>query len=314
MGLDLEHRRIRLSGGELAYADLGEGPPVLLLHGFPTSSFLWRREAWLLAQRMRVIVPDLLGYGRSEKPAGGIDLSEPAQAGYMRELLAELGIQELAVVGHDLGGAVAQMLALDIGPAVRALVLLDSACFDAWPIEGVRMLQAATPEQETAEFVESVVRLTFDLGIAHQGRIDEAAMEAYVAPWVEDPGAFFRAVRAITGRGLAGREGELAGLDIPVFVIWGEEDPFLAPELAERLGETFPGGTVALLPGCSHFVNEDAPQTVGPLLYEYLRARYLGDRHDHAGVQGGSSNERSEAAADPLARRRSAEGGTSRRS
>jgi len=283
-GLELEYRRVTTSGGELAFADLGEGPPVLLLHGFPTSSFLWRREAWLLAQRMRVIAPDLLGYGRSEK-APAADLSERAQAGYVRDLLADLSIEEMAVVGHDLGGGVAQLLLLDPGPAVRALVLVDSVCFDAWPIEGVKMLQAATPQQETAEFVESVIRLTFDLGISHQGRIDEPTLRAYLNPWLEDPPAFFRAARGITGRGLAEREQELRASDIPTFVIWGEDDQFLDSELGERLGETIPGSTVALLPGCAHFVNEDAPQVVGPLLYEYLRSRYLGDRHAHAGFE-----------------------------
>lgn len=281
VGLDLEHTIVEVSGGRLAYADLGQGPPVLLLHGFPTSSFLWRREAWLLAQRMRVIVPDLLGYGRSDKPKD-TDMSETAQAGYVRELLSVLGIDELAVVGHDLGGAVAQMLALDDGPGVRALVLLNSACFDAWPIEGVRMLQATTSGQETSEFVESVVRLTLDLGVAHRGRIDEPTTKGYLDPWLEEPAAFFRAARAITGRGLTGREQELAALDTPAFVIWGEDDPFLDAELAERLGDTIGGSTVALLPGCSHFVNEDAPQTVGPLIYEYLRSRYVGDGHAHA--------------------------------
>jgi 2-hydroxymuconate-semialdehyde hydrolase len=281
VGLDLEPERVRVSGGELACAELGEGPPVLLLHGFPTSSFLWRREAWLLAQRMRVIVPDLMGYGRSEKPEGA-DLSEPAQAGYVRELLAALGVEELAVVGHDLGGGIAQMLALEGGPDVQALVLLDSVCFDAWPIEGVKMLQAIAPDQETAEFVESVIRLTLDFGICHKGRIDEPTTQGYLDPWLEEPAAFFRAVRGITGRGLADREQELTGLDIPVLVIWGEDDPFFDSSLGERLGETIPGSTVALLPGCSHFVNEDAPQTVGPLVYEYLRSRYLGDRHGHA--------------------------------
>jgi 2-hydroxymuconate-semialdehyde hydrolase len=278
---ELQHNRISVSGGELAYADLGEGPPVLLLHGFPTSSFLWRREAWLLAQRMRVIVPDLLGYGQSQKPSDA-DLSEPAQAGYVRELLAHLGIEQLAVVGHDLGGAVAQMLALDPGPDVRALVLVDAACFDAWPIEGVRMLQSATPDQESPEFVESVIRLTFDLGVAHAGRVDEESLQAYAAPWLADPAAFFRAARGITGLGLARREEELGALDVPVFVIWGEDDPFLESSLGERLGETLPGSTVGMLPGCSHFVTEDAPQTVGPLIYEYLRSRYLGDHHSHA--------------------------------
>jgi 2-hydroxymuconate-semialdehyde hydrolase len=277
-----EHRRFLASGGEMAYVDIGEGPPVLLLHGFPTSSFLWRREAWLLAQRMRVIVPDLLGYGRSVA-AVGADRSEPAQAGYVRELLDHLRIPELAVVGHDIGGAVAQMLALDDGLDVRAMALLDSACFDAWPVEGVKMLQALTPEQQTAEFAEELVRLTFELGMAHRERLDEPDLRSYLEPWTRDPGGLFRAVRAITGRGLAGREAALAGLDAPVLIMWGEEDPFLEAELAERLGDVLPGSTVALLPGCSHFVTEDAPQTVGPLIYEYLRARYLGDVHHHAG-------------------------------
>lgn len=282
--IPLELRRVRVSGGEMAYADLGTGPPVLLLHGFPTSSFLWRREAWLLAQRMRVIAPDLIGYGQSAMP-DGVDLSEPRQAGYVRELLDQLGIRELAVVGHDIGGAVAQMLALDERLHVRALTLLDSACFDAWPVEGVRMLQDVTAEAETSAFAEEVVRLVFDLGVSHRDRVDEATLQAYLEPWVRNPGALFRAARAITGEGLAGRETELAAIDAPVLILWGEDDPFLGFDLAERLGDVFPGSAVALLPGCSHFVTEDAPQTVGPLIYEYLRARYLGQTHHHAGTK-----------------------------
>lgn len=276
-----ERMRARVSAGELAYVDMGEGPPVLFLHGFPTSSFLWRREAWLLAQRTRVIVPDLLGYGESDKPADA-DLSERAQAGYAQELLEHLGVREVAVVGHDLGGAIAQMLALDGTTDVRALVLVDSACFDAWPVEGVRMLRATPPEQETAELAADVVRLAFDAGMGHRERIDEADLRRYVEPWTKDPRSLFRAARAISGEGLAGRDRELAGLAAPVLVIWGEDDPFLDASLAERLGEALPGSAVALLPGCSHFVTEDAPQTVGPLIYEYLRARYLGEAHGHA--------------------------------
>jgi 2-hydroxymuconate-semialdehyde hydrolase len=281
MSLELSLRSARVSAGELAYVDMGDGPPVLLLHGFPTSSYLWRREAWLLAQRMRVIAPDLLGYGESDKPEDA-DLSEIAQAGYVRELLTMLSVDELAIVGHDIGGAIAQLLALGGELAVRTLVLLDSDCFDAWPIEGVKMLQAATPEQETPGFVEEILRLTFDLGVSHRDRVGESTIEAYLRPWRTDAGAFFRAARGITGRGLSGREAELADLDQRVLIIWGEDDPFLGSELGERLGEAIQGSTVALLPGCSHFVTEDAPQTVGPLIYEFLRSQYLRDPHGDA--------------------------------
>ncbi|HEX2266940.1 MAG TPA: alpha/beta hydrolase, partial [Actinomycetota bacterium] len=260
--LDAERRRAAVSGGDMAYVDAGEGPPVVLLHGFPTSSHLWRRETWLFAERMRVIAPDMLGYGESEKPPGA-DLSEQAQARYVDELLRQLGIERAAVVGHDLGGGIAQMLALDGRVDVGCLVLLDAVCFDAWPIEGVKMLQSGDPAQERPDFVEEVLRLIFDVGIRHKDRLDRGALAPFLAPWRDDPAAFFRTARAITGRGLAGREAEFGSLDVPTFVIWGEEDPFLPPELAERLGETIPGSTVALLPGCSHFVTEDAPQTVG---------------------------------------------------
>ena len=276
MNLDAERSRAALSGGDIAYVDAGEGPAVVLLHGFPTSSHLWRRETWLLAERMRVIAPDLLGYGESAKPADA-DLSVSAQARYVDELLDHLGIGEAAVVGHDVGGGVAQMLALDGRVEVRTLVLLDAVCFDAWPIEGVKLLQSGDPTQERTGFVQEVMRLLFDLGIARKERLDDELFERFMRPWREDPSAFFRAARAIDGVGLTGREAELRRLDVPTFILWGEEDPFLPPELGERLGELIPGSTVALLPGCSHFVTEDAPQTVGPLMYHFLRSQYLGD-------------------------------------
>jgi len=275
----IERRRAALSGGELSYLDGGEGPAVVLLHGFPSSAYLWRRELPLLGSRMRVVAPDLLGYGESEKPPEA-DLTVRAQAGYVGELLDVLGIGAAAFVGHDLGGGVAQLLALE-GRAA-AIVLLDTVCFDAWPIEGVKMLQATSPEQETAGFADRVVRLTFDLGMEHEGRLSEDDLRAYLDPWTADPAALFRAARAIDGVGLAGRDADVAALDLPALVLWGEEDPFLPPALAERLGDLLPGATVALLPGCGHFVNEDAPTTVGPLIYEYLRSAYLHETHGHA--------------------------------
>jgi 2-hydroxymuconate-semialdehyde hydrolase len=273
-------QRFQGSGGELAYVDEGDGPAVVLLHGFPTSSFLWRSFVPPLAARFRVIAPDLLGYGDSAKTPDA-DLSMTAQTAYVRELLESLAVQRFAAIGHDLGGVVAQLLALDAG--AEALVLLDAAAFDMWPIEGVRMIQATEPDQETSELVEQLVRLTFDLGVGHADRVTDDVLAEYIAPFEGDDGAraFFRAVRAIDGAGLVGREDDLAALDIPAFLLWGEEDPFIPVDVAERLNELIPTSTLALLPGCSHFVTEDAAETIVPLVYEYLRARYLREPHGH---------------------------------
>src|SRR4029453_5046242 len=141
---------------------------------------------------------------------------------------------------------------------------LDAAAFDMWPIEGVRMIQATEPDQETSELVEQLGRLPFDLGVGHADRVTDDVLAAYIAPFEGEDGAraFFRAVRAIDGAGLVGREDDLAALDIPAFLLWGEEDPFIPVDVAERLNELIPTSTLALLPGCSHFVTEDAAETI----------------------------------------------------
>ena len=277
--MTLERRRAAVSAGEIAYVDEGDGPAVVLLHGFPTSADLWRDVAPILSVRARAIAPDLLGYGETANPPDA-RLDVRAQAGYVRELLERLDVQEFAVVGHDIGGGVAQLLALEGG--VRAMVLLDSICFDSWPIEGVKMIQAARDEDVDEELAERVVGLTFDLGMGHRERLAEEDLDAYLRPWREDPMALIRAARALDGEGLVGTEDALEALGVRSLIVWGEDDPFQPAELAERLQNALPMSTVALLPGCSHFVTEDAAETVAPLIVDYLGATYLGG-HDHGG-------------------------------
>ena len=275
----LEARRASLAAGEVAYADEGDGPPVVLLHGFPTSSHLWRDLVPMLAPRFRAIAPDLLGYGDSSKPEDPKALTIRAQARHVRELLERLGVAEFAVVGHDIGGGVAQLLALDGG--VTTMILADAVSFDSWPIEGVKLLQVTSPETADDELVRGIVRVALDAGMRHPERLSEEDRHEYLRPWLEDPPALLRAARGIDGVGLTGTEDRLAALDARVLVAWGEDDPFQPAELAERLGEVIPGATVALLPGCSHFVTEDAPEAVLPLMTEYLRVHHLRESHAH---------------------------------
>jgi pimeloyl-ACP methyl ester carboxylesterase len=273
--VNLPMRRLRVSGGELAYAEAGDGPPVLLLHGFPTSSFLWRDLLPVLSVGMRVVAPDLLGFGESEKPEAA-DLSLVAQAGSVRELTSALGIDRFAVVGHGMGGGVAQRLAFDGG--VDALVLIDSYAFDEWPSAGAREVRDVPPDPDQ---VENVVRAWLEDTIMKRA-FTPLEMETYVRPWREDPAALIRAISALDGRGLEDAESALASLEGPTFVIWGEDDPYLPAALAERLGDCLPGSMVALLPGCGHLVTEDAPDTVVGLVSQFLRRQYLREEHHHA--------------------------------
>lgn len=270
--MTLERRTAELSVGEIAFAEAGEGKAVVFLHGIPSSADLWRNVAPLLAPMARVIVPDLIGYGGSAKPEDA-PLDIRAQAGYVRELLGTLGVETFAVLGHDIGGGVAQLLGLEGG--VKALVLTNTVSFDGWPVEGVRRVQELPEERWDEELAEKVVRTSFERGMARFERLTPDELDVYLAPWRGDPLALRRAFLAVDGVGLEGSEEALAALEIPVFVLWGEEDPFLPAERGERLGELIPTSTTALLPGVSHYLMEDAPETVGPLISHWLRRMYL---------------------------------------
>jgi 2-hydroxymuconate-semialdehyde hydrolase len=295
-----DKRRARVSGGEFAYADEGDGPGVVLLHGFPTSSHLWRDLVPILAPRFRAVAVDLMGYGDSEKPEDPAALTLTAQSGYVRELLERLGLGGVAVVGHDIGGGVAQLLALQ--GVARNLVLIDSVSFDSWPIEAVRMLQGSSDEHVDGEFARMVAGTALEMGMSHPDRMADEDRSEYLRPWIDDPPALIRAARGIDGVGLVGTEDRLAAFEGRALIVWGEEDPFQPAEHAERLGEALPGATVATLPGCSHLVTEDAPEVVLPLIADYLRRHHLGESHHHAGptpVELGVSFRRPDAPADP---------------
>jgi 2-hydroxymuconate-semialdehyde hydrolase len=279
--------RARTSGGELAYTDEGDGPAVVLIHGFPQSSFVWRDLAPLLSPRFRVIVPDMLGSGDSEKPAD-VPLGIVAQAGYIRELLNGLGVHRYAVIGHSVGGGVAQLLALD-GEGVDAMVLLSSTAFDGWPTLLTREIQRTPPDQRVELFVHSGIRASLRIGMADPDRISPDQVMEYLRPWSgpENVAAFFRFADAMDGAGLSDREDDLGKLEIPVLIFWGEGDEFYPPATAERLNAAIPTSTLGLLPGCRHFLVEDAIETIGPMIYEYLRARYLQEPHGGHGDASG---------------------------
>ena len=231
----------------LAYLDEGprDADVVVLLHGWPTSSFLWRRLTPLLATRFRVLVPELV--------VGDLR----AQAGAVAGLLAHLGIERFAAIGHAHGGGVAQLLAFD-GAGVAALVLIDSVAFDRAPPEDLD--PHAFLERGTVEFAS----LT-----------DEELAGYARAPFRFPPDL---------GGALEGREDEMAGWGFPIFLLWGEDDPYLPVSLAERLSDAMPVSTLGVVPDSGHFLLDDAFDSVGMLIHEYLRARYLSAPHGHEGL------------------------------
>jgi haloacetate dehalogenase len=135
-------RVVRVPGVELNVATGGDGPPLLLLHGYPQTHVAWHRVAPDLLPRFTVVVPDLPGYGDSSAPRGG-DYSKRAMAEAMVGLMAELGFDRFAVAGHDRGGRVAYRLALDHPDRISRLAVLDMVpTLDMWEMMDAAMALA----------------------------------------------------------------------------------------------------------------------------------------------------------------------------
>jgi haloalkane dehalogenase len=260
----------------LAYRELGSGPPVLLVHGWPTSSFLWRDVMAPIARANRVLALDLPGFGGSDKPLGvryGFDLFESAIDG----LLEQLGIDEVALAAHDLGGPVAVHWALRRRDRVTRLALLNTLIYPQLSPAVIEFVTAASTagvrEQLTSpEGLEAAMRL---------GLADEANLTDELLAGVREPFASEESRRALADaaiglelEGLAEIERELGSLAMPVRLVYGAQDRIL-PDVAEtmtRLERDLPQAAVTALPDCGHFLQEEAPEQVGELLADFFAA------------------------------------------
>ena len=240
----------------------GSGDPVLLLHGFPGSSHGWRLMTPLLPEGRRLIVVDLMGCGRSDGPgAAGGTLAVHAEL--VRRLMDDLQVGRAAIVGHGLGAAIAQAIALDHPARVSALCLMSSPVFDAWPRRLARFARLASP---LAGFLGAPLLAGFVHGSAFRGYVDrdagrrslDVALRAYPAR-LGTP-SLIAHLTALHDPGIATLGARLGELDLPVSVVCGANDPFLAPAVGERLCAAIRGATLDVIPGARHFVAEDVPE------------------------------------------------------
>ncbi|HWG53077.1 MAG TPA: alpha/beta hydrolase [Gemmatimonadaceae bacterium] len=251
----------------------GAGEPIVLIHGFPTSSHLWRDLVPLLPEGHRIVVLDLLGYGRSDRPLER-DLSIRGHAERVVSLLDILRISYAAIVGHDLGGGIAQYLAVHHPTRVSRLGLMNSVAFDDWPTAQVKLARATLPltRHLPATWVASVVRAELERGYTHDER-GTRSVDIYIRPFCSPEGrdVLVQHLEALDVKETMALEPRLQNIIAPTTVIGGTHDPFLSPDTTRRLHDAIPGSTLHIVPNVRHFTPEAAPEAVSAILKEWLR-------------------------------------------
>src|SRR3984893_11017600 len=242
-------RKVRTFAGDIAYVRKGQGPPVLLLHGIPSSSYLWRDVIDPLSTTFDVLAPDLLGYGDSDKRLDA-DLSIAAQARYMVAFLETLGVHQAAVIGHDIGGGVAQLMAVDEPQRVARLILIDSAVDNNWPVPVIARLKEPAWDQIMVNIdMRKGLCEGLETGMVTAGRVTDEVVDEWTRPFQDLGGrrAYLRAARALNNRDLISRSKHIEEIETPTLILWGANDAFLEPRWAEALQRKFRNSTVEII-------------------------------------------------------------------
>jgi pimeloyl-ACP methyl ester carboxylesterase len=269
----------------LHYVEAGDGPLVVLLHGFPEFWYSWRAQIPALAEAgFRVVAPDLRGYNLSSRPPGVSGYSVDRLAADVAALIDERGERSASLVGHDWGAAVAWMTAMNHPDSVERLAILNLP-------HPRRLLQALRDPRQLARswymfffqlpwLPERAARAGNWAGFRHllerdnhDGAFTAADLERYIEAW-SAPGAITTMInyyRAAFRQTPWTAQRRMRPVSAPTLVIFGEQDRFLRHQLAEPDPRDVPNlEAVVRLPGVSHFVQNDAPDAVNRLLVEFF--------------------------------------------
>ena len=268
-------RKIRTFAGDIAYLRTGQGPPLVLLHGIPSSSYLWRDVIDPLSATFEVLAPDLLGYGDSDKRMD-VDLSIAAQARYVVAFMETIGVHQAAVAGHDIGGGVAQLMAVDEPQRVARLILIDSIVDNNWPIPDIARLKEPAWDQIMVNIdLRSGLRKGLEAGMVTEGRVTDELVDEWTRPFQDLGGrrAYLRAARALNNRDLTTRSKHIDEVETPTLILWGANDKFLEPRWAETLHHKLRDSTVEIIDPGGHFLPIDRPEAVVEAITRFLTTR-----------------------------------------
>ncbi|WP_371226487.1 alpha/beta fold hydrolase [Roseovarius sp. 2305UL8-3] len=248
-------------GRSVRWGKIGEGPPLVLIHGTPFSSQVWRRIAPLLARQWTVYYFDLLGYGASEK---GGDVSLGVQNGLLAALLGYWKLERPEVLCHDFGGATALRAYYLDGLRYQRLVIIDAVALAPWGspfVAHVRHHQSVFTGLPA--YAHDALLAAYLKGAAY-GDLSAAALDAYMGPWQGEEGqaAFYAQIAQMDQRFTDEVEPFYGALDCPVTVLWGEEDAWIPIEKGEDLARKLSDRPLIRVPGAGHLMQDDAPEAI----------------------------------------------------
>ncbi|MCE9572690.1 MAG: alpha/beta fold hydrolase [Deltaproteobacteria bacterium] len=240
---------VDVQGVHVHYRVLGEGPTVVLIHGYGASLDSWNGVAEVIAQRHKVIAIDLKGFGWTSRPPG--DYSPKAQAHLVWDVLDHLGVGDAALVGHSWGSSVVLAMALESPRRVRRIALYSAYVYDEQVPSFFRWAQTAAGEALFSLYYKQRIDERVPLAYHDERWITQARVD-HVIGEMDRPGTVAAALATARGHHFAAQVARYPSIDRPVLLLWGDDDQVTPLRFGQRLASELPDAELKVYPACGH--------------------------------------------------------------
>ena len=283
---------VRLGQGVVRYREMGEGPPIVFVHGLLVNSALWREVIPPLARHYRCIAPDLPLGGHRVPMNPDADLSPAGVARIVADFMETLNLRDVTLVGNDTGGAICQIVVAKNPGRLSRLILTNCDSYEAFfplllePFHyGAKFLGQRFADA-LAWFLQARLSQRVLMKTVAIRRMETATLDAYMKPLIEKPEVrrdLTRFLSQVSNHYTLDAARSFGSFDPPVLIAWGENDIFFPSKLARRLQRDFPHAELHFIPDSRAFVPEDQPERLSALILGFLGSgSSLGDADDNA--------------------------------
>ncbi len=270
----IESKYTQVGDLNIHYLSAGAGKAILLLHGWPTSAYLWRNVMPPLAENHRVIAMDLSGFGKSDKR-----LEDSYSFRYHNRVISgfleNLGIDKITLGVHDLGGPLGLFWAVRNMERVDKLILLNTLVYPefSW---GVKLFGLATVTPLIRDWITSPagIKWAIKFGVHQKEKLTAEVFQNYQEPFAEKHSRkiLLKSIQRLSIKGYRQIAQKLPTFQGPVQIVFGEKDSILpkVKNTMERVKNDLPQAQIVSLPNCGHFIQEEEPERIGEILKAFL--------------------------------------------
>lgn len=255
----------------ISYREYGErsSESIICLHGIPTWGYIFHDLAERLSKNYHVLVPDLPGYGFSNK-RDNFDRAIDKQEAYLIQWMEAMNIEKATLIAHDIGGGVALRMAVSHEERIEKLCLMNSVCYDSWPVEMIIQLGHPSMKKFSPKVLTGFLKQGLKQGFEHSP--SKEVLEAIVAPWTTEEGmiSLIRDASALNTNHTTEITSLLPNIKLPTLLLWGNKDRFQKLDYARRLERDIPNAHLKEVDKARHWVMLDQPDIVYQEIKKFL--------------------------------------------